>query len=143
MIMSAAAQVDPLPRYTTAASNTWIWVGRSISTVVILFCIFDAVTKLIKEPHVVAATLQVGYAEKSIVLIGALLLACTILYAIPRTAILGAILLTAYLGGAVATNVRISSGAFNTLFPVVFAVLAWGAIFVREPRLRELIPLRK
>jgi hypothetical protein len=71
------------------------------------------------------------------------LLACTILYAIPRTAILGAILLTAYLGGAVATNVRISSGAFNTLFPVVFAVLAWGAIFVREPRLRELIPLRK
>jgi hypothetical protein len=109
----------------------------------VLFFLFDSITKIIKEPHVVAATLQVGYPESSIVLIGTLLLICTILYVIPRTAILGAIMLTGYLGGAVATGVRISRGAFADLFPVAFAVLAWGAIFVREPRLRELIPFRK
>ena len=82
--------------------------------------------KLFKPPVVVESTLQLGYPESAIVGIGIALLASTILYLIPRTAILGAILLTGYLGGAVATHVRVSAGWFNILFPVFFGAMLWG-----------------
>ena len=141
--MSAAPQSNPLPSIPRSDSKTWIWCGRSLTTLVILFCAFDGTTKVLKDPHVLSASADLGYSVGSIVLIGALLLASTALYAIPRTAILGAILLTGYLGGAVASNIRVGHPVFECIFPVMVGMLAWGGIFVREPRLGELIPFRK
>ena len=140
--MSAAIQVNPLLNVATFNSKTWIWVGRVVSTLVVLFCVFDGLMKVIKEPHVIAASAEFGFSGNEMVLIGVLMLACTILYAIPRTAILGAVLLTGYLGGAVVSNLRVGHPVFECIFPVIFGALAWGGIFVREPRVRELIPFR-
>jgi DoxX-like family len=99
--------------------------------------------KLLKPPVVVQATLKLGYPESAIVGIGIALLAGTLLYLIPRTAILGAVLLTGYLGGAVATNVRVGAPVFNIVFPMIFSALLWGGLWLRDPRLRELLPLRE
>jgi DoxX-like family len=108
-----------------------------------LFLLFDAVMKLAKPPFVVKATVELGYIESVIPGLGIVLLACTILYLIPRTTVLGAILLTGYLGGAIATQVRVGNPLFiHTLFPVYLAVLLWGGLDFREQRLRQLLPLR-
>jgi DoxX-like family len=141
--MSAATQANPLPNVATSASNAVIWVGRMVSTLVVLFCAFDGIMKVIREPHVIAASADFGFSASQIVLIGVLMLLCTVLYTIPRTAILGSVVLTGYLGGAVVSNMRVGHPVFECIFPVIFAVLAWGGLFVREPRLRELIPFRK
>jgi hypothetical protein len=141
--MSAATQANPLPNVATCDSKTWLWAGRSVSTLVVLFCAFDGIMKVVKDPHVIAASADFGFSPSQIVLIGALMLACTILYAIPRTAILGAVLLTGYLGGAVVSNIRVGHPSFECVFPVIFGALAWAGIFAREPRVRELIPFRK
>jgi len=126
-----------------AVSNASLWTGRVISALVVLFLVFDGVTKVIKEPHVIAASTKLGFTVAGVVCIGAVLLACTALYVIPGTSILGAILLTGYLGGAVATNVLAKTPAFNLLFPVIFGVLVWLGIFLRDAELRVLIPLRR
>jgi DoxX-like family len=141
--MSAATQVNPLPNVATSISRTLIWVGRVVSTLVVLFCAFDGIMKVIKEPHVIAASAEFGFSTNEMVLIGVLMLACTVLYAIPRTAILGAVLLTGYLGGAVLANIHVGHPLFECIFPVIFGALAWGGVFVREARLRELTPFRK
>lgn len=141
--MSAATEANPVPNLTRSDSKTWIWAGRAVSALVVLFSAFDGITKVIKDPHVLSASAELGYSIASMVLIGALLLACAVLYAIPRTSILGAILLTGYLGGAVRNNVRVGHPLFECIFPVLFGVLAWGGILVREPRLGDLIPFRK
>jgi hypothetical protein len=107
-----------------------------------LFLLVDGGMKLFKPPVVVETTLQLGYPESAIVGIGVVLLIITILYLIPRTAILGAILLTGYLGGAVATHVRVSAAVFNIIFPVVFGALLWGGLWLRDRRLQNLLPLR-
>jgi hypothetical protein len=107
-----------------------------------LFLVFDGVTKAIKTPQVVEATVRVGFPESTIVGMGIALLVSTALYVIPQTSVLGAILLTGYLGGATATNVRAGTGAFNTSFPVIFGILLWLGLYLRESRLRKLIPLR-
>jgi DoxX-like family len=133
--MQSATQTAPV-------SKKGLWVGRIISTFAVLFLTFDGVTKVAKEVHVLAATAQLGFHEGTIVGIGILLLGCTAIYLIPRTSILGAILLTGYLGGATASQVRIGKPLFDTLFPVVFGILIWAGIFLRDERLRELIPLR-
>jgi hypothetical protein len=99
--------------------------------------------KLAKPAFVVEATVKLGYPETIIIALGILLLTCTIIYLIPRTAVLGAILLTGYLGGAVATHVRAGQGWFEILFPVVFGILLWGGLVLREARLRELVPFRR
>jgi hypothetical protein len=119
-----------------------LWAGRIISGIVVLFAIFDGVTKLMKAKQVIEATVRIGFPESTIVGIGAALLISTALYVIPRTSVLGAILLTAYFGGATAANVRVGSPAFNISFPIMFGVLAWLGLFLRESRLRALIPLR-
>ena len=106
-----------------------------------LFLILDAVMKLIKPAFVVDANVQLGYGENVIVPIAAVLLVSTILYLIPRTAVLGAILLTGYLGGAVATHVRVGAGVFPIAFAIVFGVLLWGGLYLRDPRVSALIPL--
>ena len=104
-----------------------------------LFFLMDGVTKLFKPPQVVEATTHLGYPESDIVGIGLLLLACTFLHVLPRTSILGAILLTGYLGGAVASQVRISAGWFSELFPVIMAALMWTGLWLRDIRVRTLI----
>ena len=124
-------------------SNAVIWTGRIISALVVLFLVFDSVMKLIKDPHVMAASADLGYSTSSIAGIGAVLLACTLVYAIPRTAILGAILLTGYLGGAVASNVRVGHLVFECVFPIIFGVLVWAGLFLRDSGLRDVIPFQK
>jgi hypothetical protein len=125
------------------ASRTTVLAGRILSGVAVLFLIMDGGMKLMKPPQVVEATVQLGFSEHAIVGIGATLLVCTLVYVIPRTAVLGALLLTGYLGGAVAANVRIGNPIFNTIFPILFAVLVWAGLILREPRLRALLPLRR
>ena len=120
-----------------------LWTGRFMSGLPVLFLFFDGVMKLVKPEFVVKATVQLGYPESVIVPLGLVLLACTVLYLIPRSAVLGAILLTGYLGGAVATHVLVSAGLFEILFPVVFGVLRWGGLFLRDSQLRRIIPMRQ
>lgn len=119
------------------------WAGIILSALPALFLLVDGVMKLIKPAPVVEATVKLGYPESVILPLGIVLTLCTILYAIPRTAVLGAILLTGYLGGAVATHVRAGGTLFEILFPVIFGVLIWGGLFLRDPSLRALLPLRK
>jgi hypothetical protein len=122
-------------------SKARLWTGRILSGLVTAFLVFDGATKLAKPDFVVQATVQLGYPEFTIVGIGLTLLVCTLLYAIPRTAVLGAVLLTGYLGGAVATNVRAVTPLFNTVFPIMFGVLMWGGLWLRDSRIRNLLPL--
>ncbi len=127
----------------TAASKKMLWTGRIVSALVILLMLFDATIKVLRLPAAVAGAVQVGYPANVVLPIGIVLLVCVVLYAIPRTSILGAILLTGYLGGAVATNVRISSPLLSYgLLPAYIGVLAWGGLFLRDESLRQLIPLR-
>jgi hypothetical protein len=129
---------------TAPISRRALWTGRVMSALPALFLLVDAVGKFIKPAPVVEGTLQLGYPESVILGLGMVLLACTVLYIIPGTAILGAILLTGYLGGAVATHVRVASPLFtHVLFPVYLAVLLWGGLYLRDERLRALIPLRR
>ena len=128
---------------TPPVSKGSLWTGRILSRLAILFFLMDAVMKLMKPTFVVDATVKLGYPENVIQGLGIALLVCTILYAIPRTSVLGAILLTGYLGGAVASNLRVGSPLFsNVLFPVYFAVVLWGGLYLRDKRLHALVPLR-
>jgi len=124
---------------TQAVSKTSLWAGRIISTLVVLFLLFDAVAKLMRIAPVLAAFTQLGFSTSLSVPIGAVLLLCTILYVIPPTSILGAILLAAYLGGATVTHLRAGQPFY---FPIIFGVLVWGGLYLRENRLHALIPLR-
>jgi hypothetical protein len=128
----------------TPVSRKALWAGRIISALPVLFLLFDAVMKLIKPPPVIDATVKLGYPESTIIGMGIVLLACVILYVIPQTSVLGAILLTGYLGGAVATHVRVGDPLLtHTLFPVYVGVLIWLGLYLRDARLRALVPLRK
>ena len=114
--------------------------GWIISILAILFMLFDVFGKLTKPDPVVKGTMQLGYPESLITPIGIILLICTILYAIPRTSLLGAVLLTGYFGGAVASNFRVENPLFsNTLFPIYFAILVWAGVYLRNPSLRKII----
>jgi len=113
-----------------------------MSGIPILFLLIDGVGKLVQPAPVVEATVRLGYPESLILDLGILLLGCVAVHAIPRTSVLGAILLTGYLGGAVATHVRVGEGLFPVFFPVIVGVLIWGGLFLRDARLRALLPLR-
>ena len=126
-----------------STSKKMLWAGRIISAISALFLLVDAVAKLFKPAPVVEGTVQLGYPESVIIGLGILLLICTVLYMIPRTSVLGAVLLTGYLGGATATHVRVGGPLFSILFPGIFGILIWGGLFLREERLRALIPLRR
>jgi hypothetical protein len=103
------------------------------------FLLFDCGAKLFKATPVVDAMTQLGYPQSTIVGIGATLLACTILNLIPRTAILGAVLLSAYLGGAVATNLRVGESVFPIVFPILFGLVVWSGLYLRDARLRLML----
>ena len=124
-------------------SRKALWAGRIISALPVLFLVMDGVMKLVKPPMVVDATVTLGYQESSIVPMGIVLLVCAVLFVIPQTSMLGAILLTGYLGGAVATHVRVGDPLFtHVLFPTYLGVLIWLGLYLREGRLRSLVPLR-
>jgi hypothetical protein len=127
---------------TAPLSRKRLLAGRIISALAIMFLLFDAIGKLLKVPPVLQAFAQLGFPVRFAVGIGSLLLACVIVYASPRTSILGAILLTAYLGGAVAIQLRAGNPLFQMLFPAIFGVLIWAGVFLRDDRLRALVPLR-
>ena len=120
------------------------WAGVVLSVLPVLFMLFDSVIHLMVIPPVVESFTQLGYPVSTARTLGVIELGCIILYLIPRTSVLGAILLTGYLGGAVATNLRVGSPLFShTLFPVYVGVLAWGGLFLRDERVRALIPVRR
>jgi hypothetical protein len=124
---------------TTSISNVRLWGGRVLSTLAVLFLILDGGLKLFKPPFVIQATSQLGYRESAIVGIGVTLLFCTALYVIPRTSVLGAILLTGYLGGAVASNVRASTPIFNAIFPLLVAAAIWTSLVLRNERVERVL----
>ena len=121
-------------------SNKVVWAGRIVSAIPVLMLMFSAVLKLIKPAAVVTEFSRLGYPESVVIGIGILELLCTVVYVIPRTSILGAILLTGYLGGATATHVRIADPFIP---PVVLGVLVWGGLWLRNATIRALIPLQK
>jgi hypothetical protein len=121
-----------------------IRAGWIMSGLVALFLLFDSIVKVMKLPLAVEGTTQLGYPESVIVGIGIVELVCLVVYLIPQTSILGAILLTGYLGGAIATHVRVGSPLWShVLFPTYVAALIWGGLFLRLDRLRALIPVQR
>jgi len=131
--MQSATQTAPV-------SKKKLWAGRILSALPVLMLLFSGVMKLVKPAAVVQGFAHFGYPESLALSIGILELACAVVYVIPRTSVLGAILLTGYLGGATATHVRIGEALF--IIPVILGVLVWGGLFLRDDRLRALIPLR-
>ena len=135
------------PAYRPTPAETAVPVGRAarrtgyaITALVTLFLVFDSVTKLLRLPVVVEATVQMGFPASTVPIIGATLLACLALYLVPRTAVLGAVLLTGYLGGAVCAQLRIEAPLFSTLlFPVYVGVLVWLGLYLRSAALRALV----
>lgn len=134
--MQSAAQAVPVSK--KALRTGWI-----LTALPALFLLADGIAKLVKPAPVVEGTIRLGYPESVIIGLGVVLITSTLLYLIPQTSILGAILLTGYLGGAVATHVRVGDPLFShVLFPVYVGVLVWGGLYLRDVRLRTLIPLR-
>ena len=121
-------------------SRAMIWTGRVISALPVLGLLFSAAMKFLKPPEVIEGFTKLGYPEILALGLGILEVACTILYMIPQTAVLGAILLTGYLGGATATHVRVGD---SFVAPVIVGVLVWLGLFLRDHRLRALLPLRR
>ena len=125
-------------------ATTLTWAGRAASGLVGLFLLFDAVIKVLRLSFAVEATTQLGYPAGAVFPIGVIELACLALYAIPRTSVLGAILLTGHLGGAVATHLRVGNPLLGfTLFPLYVAALLWGGLYLRNERLRWVVPITR
>ena len=126
---------------TTPVSKAALWTSYVMSAVPVFMLLMSAFMKLTKNPQVMEGMPKMGYPAWQAVPIGAVELVCTVLYVIPQTSVLGAILLTGYLGGATATHVRIEDP--NFFGAVIFGVLLWGGLFLRDRRIRALIPLRQ
>jgi hypothetical protein len=120
-------------------SKKMLWTGRIVSALPVLMLLMSGVMKLIKPDSVVKGSAELEWDESLLLGLVIAELACTIIYVIPQTAVLGAILLPGYLGGAVATHVRIGEPFFA---PIILGVLVWGGLYLRDGRLRELVPLR-
>ncbi|HKW75059.1 MAG TPA: DoxX family protein [Terriglobales bacterium] len=125
---------------TATASKKMLWTGRVISALPVLMLFFGGVMAFLKPPVVLQSMAHFGYPESLVIPLGIVEIVCALIYAIPRTSVFGAVLLTAYFGGATATHVRIGE---NFAGPVIFAILVWIGLYLREGRLRELAPLRK
>src|SRR2546428_9126076 len=120
------------------------WAGRVLSALAVLFLLFDSIIKVMKLTPALEGTTQLGYPASVVLPIGIVELVCVVVYTIPHTSVLGAILLTGYLGGAVATHVRVGSPFLtHTFFPIYVAALIWGGLFLRDERLRALVPVRR
>lgn len=130
----------PAEMSSSFSPKKMLWVGYILSALPTLLLLFSGVMKLVKPPSVMEGFVRLGYDESLALGIGLVELVCTVLYLVPRTSVLGAILLTGYLGGATATHLRIGEPYYAA---VLLGVLVWGGLFLREERLRVLIPLRK
>ncbi len=134
--MVESATPAPLP-------NAWIWIGRVLTALVVVFLLFDGIIKFMMIQPVTDAFAELGYPVKYAITIGIIDVLCALLLAIPRTAVLGAVLLTGLLGGAISTHVRIESPLFSqTLFGVYLGLVAWAGLYLRVPSVRALLPLR-
>jgi hypothetical protein len=139
----ATANQELIMTTTNTPSRRRLWTGRVLSGLVVAFLIFDATIKVMKLPFVLEASKQLGFSEGSIFGVGLVLLACTVTYLVPRFSLVGALLITGYLGGAIATHVRMGNPLFShTLFPIYVAALVWGGLYLRDPRVRALIAPR-
>jgi hypothetical protein len=119
------------------SSGKKVWTGRVLSGLVVAFLIFDIAMKLFTPPEAVEATRQLGWSERILLPLGIIQLACLALYLIPRTAVIGAVLWTGYLGGAIATHLRVGNPLFShTLFPIYVAVFLWAGLWLRDRRLK-------
>jgi hypothetical protein len=125
------------------SSKTLLWLGIGLTALLVLFLAADGIAKVIRIPKVLEANQKLGMAPELVPGFGILLLVCTALYAYPKTAIFGAILLTGYLGGATAVHVVARSGAFPIAFSIAFGALAWAGLALREPRLIRWVLLRQ
>jgi hypothetical protein len=137
--MQATAQTVRVAK--KAYVDTKVWVGRGLSGLIVLFMLFDGVGKLAAEEHVTKAMAELGWPPGQTVGLGILVLACTAVYVIPRTSVLGAILLTGFLGGATAAKLRIDDASL--FFSVVVGVLVWAGLYLRNGRLRALVPIER
>jgi hypothetical protein len=129
--------------YGSEVTNRQRWAGRVVSALPILFLLLDGIMKLFKPSFVVEATTQLGFPESTIIGIGAILLLSVLLHLLPRTSFLGALLLTAYLGGAVASKVRIGAPLFDLAFALIIAALLWGGFWLRDGSVRQILPIRR
>jgi hypothetical protein len=137
--MQTIAQTVPVAE--KAKVGIKVWVGHGLSGLVVLFMLFDGIGKLAAEEHVMKAMGELGWPPGQTVGLGILVLACTAVYVIPRTSILGAILLTAFLGGATAAKVRVEDASL--FFSVVMGILAWAGLYLRNDRLRALVLIER
>ena len=129
---------------TSSVGKKRLVAGYVLTVLVALFLTFDTVIKVLKLAPAVQGTTKLGYPASAVLWIGLIELVCLTLYLVPRTSVLGALLLTGYLGGAIATHVRLGSPLLShTLFPIYVALLLWGGLYLRETRLRELVPFRR
>jgi hypothetical protein len=118
-----------------------LWTGRVLTGVAVLFLVFDAIVKLLALPQAIEGTAQLGYPASVVQAIGVIELVCLVAYLVPRTAIIGAVLWTGYLGGAIASHVRLGNPLFtHTLFPIYIAALLWAGLWLRDRRVRALLP---
>jgi hypothetical protein len=138
------AQMQAPAISTGTISGGAIWTGRVLSGLAIVFLVFDGGIKLVPLDIVITTSQQLGIPTELARTLGVLTLACTVLYAFPRTSVLGAILLTGYMGGAIYTHLRAGSPLFtHTLFGVYLALLIWGGLYLRDERVRALIPFQR
>lgn len=126
--------------HSTSGSRATKITGTVVKIISILFLLFDATMKIIRERHSVSGTIELGWPDKFVQLLGILLLICTLIYAYPKAAVLGAVLLTGYLGGAIATMVRVDKPLY---FSLVFGILIWIPLLLKNEQLRSLIPFIK
>ena len=140
--MSATSVSSPIYSHSPSMriSNRSLWAGRILSGIAVLFLVFDTVIKLVSAKAAVTGTVQLGYTADQLPILGAIEVVCLVLYLVPRTAPLGALLWTGYLGGAVATHVRLHNPLFShILFPIYVALLLWGGLYLRDARVRAVL----
>jgi hypothetical protein len=133
----------PTVQPTSANSKVMLWAGRIISAFAALFLIFDGSIKVANIQPVVDASILLGLPVELAPVLGAILLACVVVYLFPRTSVLGAILLTGYMGGAIAIQARIEAVPFSLVFPIILGVMLWGGLYLRDSQLRALLSLRR
>jgi hypothetical protein len=127
---------------TPAATPKWMWrTGWTLTALISAMLVMGGMTALTRQQTAIDGMLEYGYPDGAVQILGAIQVACALLYFVPQTSVLGAILVTAWLGGAVATHVAADESSW--FIAVVVGVLAWGGLFLRDPRIRALIPLRK
>lgn len=124
-------------------SRSALWGSHILSGPAVLFLLFDMVGKFFAPPPVIEGSLALGFSEAQIPVLGLILLPCLALYVVPRTAILGAILITGYFGGVEATHMIAGSDVFSFVFPIVLGAMLWGGLYLRNAKLREVLPIQR